>query len=101
MFFPIFGLWVKDLALLELKFGFCMQKSSHGTPPELIWLDSDDLITIFGVFEFFVSKTICFSKVFGGPGGFKKLREASTKNFHLISCKLDLMVPSYDQKTKK
>ncbi len=49
----------------------------------------------------FVSKQIGFSKVFGGPGGFKKLREASRKKIHLISCKLDLMVPSYDQKTKK
>ena len=34
--FPIFRLWVKELALLELKFGFCMQRSSYGTPPELI-----------------------------------------------------------------
>ena len=42
-FVVFFGLWVKDLALLDLKFGFGMQKSSHGTPPELIWLDSDDI----------------------------------------------------------
>ena len=48
----------------------------------------------------FVSKKKCFSKVFGGPGGFKKLREASRKKINLISCKLDLMVPSYDQKNK-
>ena len=40
---PIFGLWVKDLALLDLKFEFSMRKSSYGTPPELIWLDSDDI----------------------------------------------------------
>ena len=57
MFFPIFGLWVKYLALLDLKFGFCMQKSSHGTPPELIWLDSGDFISIVGFFEMF---EMCF-----------------------------------------
>ena len=54
-----------------------MQKSSHGTPPELIWLDSDDFISIFRFFEMVVSKNTFFSQVFGGPGGFKKLREAS------------------------
>ena len=56
---------------------------------------------VVGFFDFFVSRQIVFSMVFGGPGGFKKLREASRTNFHLISCQLDLMVPSYDQKTKK
>ena len=55
----------------------------------------------FGFFEMFVSEKKCSSKVLGGPGWSKKLREASWKNVHLISCKLDLMVPSYDQKSKK
>ena len=54
---------MKDLALLDLKFGFSMQKSSHGTPPELIWLDSDDFTSIFGLFEISVSKQIYFLRL--------------------------------------
>ena len=34
----------------------------------------------------------------GGPGGFKKLREACRKNFHLVAPFKTSMVPSYDQK---
>ena len=97
-------LWVQDLALLDLKFGFCMQKSSHGTPPELIWLDSHDFTSIFGFFETFVSKNIVFSLVFEGPGGFRKVREACRKNFFLFSCKSDSMAPPkkrIPQKNKK
>ena len=33
--------------------------------------------------------------------GFKKLREACRKKIHLVAPLTDLMVPSYDQKTKK
>ena len=40
----MFRLCVKDLALLGLEFGFSMQKCCHGTPPELIWLDSEDIM---------------------------------------------------------
>ena len=42
-----------------------------------------------------------FAEVFGGPGGFRKVREAGSKNFLLVSSKSDLMVPSYDQKNRK
>ena len=42
-----------------------------------------------------------FSKVLGGPGGFKKVREAGRIHLHLSSSRSDFMVPSYDQKTKK
>ena len=40
-------------------------------------------------------------EVVGGPGGFRKVREAGRMNFLHISTKFDLMVPSYDQRTKK
>ena len=39
----LFGLLVKGSILSVLKFGFCIQKFSQGTPPELIWLDSDEI----------------------------------------------------------
>ena len=45
-------------------------------------------------------KKIGLPEVYLDPGRFKKLREACRNNFHLFSCKLDLMVPSYDQKIK-
>ena len=38
--------------------------------------------------------------VLGGPGGFRKVREASRKNVLLFSSRSDLMVLSYDKKTK-
>ena len=47
-----------------------------------------------------VSNIVFFSEVFGGPGGFRKVREADRKNFLLFSSGSGLMVPSYDQKTK-
>ena len=40
-------------------------------------------------------------EVFGGPRGLRKVREASRLNFLQISSKSDLMVPTYDQQTKK
>ena len=36
--------------------------------------------------------------VFEGVGGFRKLREACGKNFHLISCKSTSVVTIYDKK---
>ena len=38
---------------------------------------------------------------FGGPGGVREVREVNRKNALLFSSKSDLLVPSYDQKTKK
>ena len=35
------------------------------------------------------------------PGGFKQLREASRKNFHLVAPLKTAVVTSYDQNTKK
>ena len=40
-----------------------------------------------------------FSEVFGGPAGFRKVREVCRKNFLRYSSKSDFMVSSYDQKT--
>ena len=39
--------------------------------------------------------------VSGGPGEFRKVREAGKNNFLLFSPESDLMVPSYDQKQFK
>ena len=47
-----------------------------------------------------LNKLCFFSEVFGGPGEVKKVREASRKQIHLVSCKVDLMVPNYDEKDK-
>ena len=44
---------------------------------------------------------VFFTVVFGGPGGFRKVREVIWKNFLLVSSRSDLMVPSYGQKTMK
>ena len=37
------------------------------------------------VIYFWVPKVLDFCRVFGGPGGFRKLREACRKNFHLVA----------------
>ena len=39
-----------------------------------------------------------FRMVFGGPGGFRKIREADRMNFLQLSSKSDLMISSHDQK---
>ena len=40
-------------------------------------------------------------EVFGGPGGFRKLREACRKNFHLVAPLITSVVTSYDRKNPK
>ena len=47
-----------------------------------------------------VSRNLGVPEVFEGFGGFRKLREACGKNFHLFSCKSTSVVTSYDRKTK-
>ena len=47
------------------------------------------------------SLKVGFSQVFGGPGGFRKVREVNRKNFLQVSSKSHGVVTSYDQKTKK
>ena len=48
----------------------------------------------------FVSKKLGLPEVYVGPERFKKLREACRNNFHLISCNMDSVLTSYDQKPK-
>ena len=43
-FFLLFGLWATDLAIFDLKFGFCMSKSSPGTISQVVRLDSFEKI---------------------------------------------------------
>ena len=43
----------------------------------------------------------CFLVVFGGPGGFRKLREACGNNFHQVSSKSEGLVTSYEEKSEK
>ena len=41
-----------------------------------------------------------FPEVYVGPERFEKFREACRINFHLLSCHMDSVVPSYDEKAK-
>ena len=59
------------------------------------------VVNLFGFSNFFGPENLGFLQVFGGPGGFRKLREACRKNFHLVAPKKNGVVPSYDQKPKK
>ena len=52
-------------------------------------------MNIFGLFRSFGRKKHDVSELFEGLEGFEKIREAGRNNVHLISCKSDLMVPSY------
>ena len=49
-------------------------------------------------FVFLVSE-FDFPELFGGPEGFRKVREVNRKNFLPFPSKCDLMVPSNDQIT--
>ncbi len=51
--------------------------------------------------EIVVSLYFGFPAVWGGPGGFRKVREAKRNNFSKFSSKTHVMVPSYDKKIKK
>ena len=46
-------------------------------------------------------KNFGFTEVFGGPEGFRKLREACRKNFHQVSSKSELVRPTNKEKDKK
>ena len=74
---------------------------SPGTNSEVIWLELKGVLGFADLLNILVSIFFLFSEVVEGPGGFKKLREACRNNFHLSLYRLDLMVPSYDQKPKK
>ena len=52
------------------------------------------------IFEVLVSKHLFFQG-FQGPQGFRKVREAGREKILPIFSKSDLMVPSYDKKTKE
>ena len=53
------------------------------------------------VFKHLFSEQLGFSCFYQGPGGFRKLREACRKNFHLVAPPKTSVVTIYDQKTKK
>ncbi len=48
-----------------------------------------------------MSMKMSVDKVSGGPGGFRKVREADRSNFVQILSKSQVVVPSYDPKTTK
>ena len=51
------------------------------------------------IFKNLSYQKIVFPGFFGGPGGFREVREACRKNFHQFSSKMLRRIPSYDQKT--
>ena len=59
------------------------------------------IVICFRFFQNVVSKKLGLPEVYVGPERFKKFREACRNNFHLISCNMDSVVTSYDQKSKK
>ena len=81
----------------DLRFGFCTSNCIGFTPGTI---GNSTLKTSVSQKKI-VSNIFVFPEVFEGFGGFRKLREACGKNFHLISCKSTSVVTSYDQKTKK
>ena len=58
------------------------------------------VINVFGCSNVFGAEHFGFPESFGGPGRFRKVRETDRLNFLQISSKCDMMMPSYDQKTK-
>ena len=94
--FHYFSMFSNDF---DLRFGFCTSNCIGFTPGTIGNGPIHENKNI-GFFKTFVSKIFGFPEVFEGFGGFRKLREACGKNFHLISCKSTSVVTSYDQKTK-
>ena len=58
------------------------------------------VVTIFRICSNMLALKCVMFDISRGPEGFTKVREAERIHFHLISCESDLMVPSYDQKTR-
>ena len=83
-----FEVWVKDFQVFDLRFGFSTPKSPRGQ------------ILRWG-FKTFWSLNFGFPEVLEGPGSFRRVREAETKNLHQFSPKMLQRIPSYDRKTKK
>ena len=69
-----FGVWVKEIKLFDLRFGILVKSCVYFTPGTC-------------------SLNLRFPVVFGGPGRFKKLREACRNNFHPFSPGSELVVP--------
>ena len=53
------------------------------------------------MFKNFDSKKLGLPELYEVPGGFRKIREACRKNFHLVAPLKTSVVTSYDQKNKK
>ena len=51
------------------------------------------------MFDVFVSENIGIPEVYLDPGRFDKVRESCRNNLQLISCNMDSVMTSYDQKT--
>ena len=107
--------------VFDIRFGFSMSKSPRGQVlSRLRWIgdgfirvdfskkvifnlimglnsngNSLQLVLIFVKNKWFLK---CWFS-FGGPEGFRKVREADKMNFLQMSLKSNFMVPSYDQKT--
>lgn len=48
-----------------------------------------------------VSNKFGLPEAYADPGRVKNFRKACRNDFHLISCNMDFVVTSYDQKTQK
>ena len=59
------------------------------------------VVELFWIFSKFCSLNFGFPGFFGGPMGFRKVREVCRKNFLQFSFKSDFRKTSYDQKTEK
>ena len=59
------------------------------------------VVKIFQFFKMLFSLKLGFSGFWEVPGRFKKLREACSKNFHLVAPSKTSVVTSYDQKTSE
>ena len=82
-----------SVSRLVVRFSGCVYRNP--APPR-----KKKSLIVFIVFSFFGSLNLGFPQGFGGPGGFRKLREACRKNFHLVVPLVTLGVTSYDRKTK-
>ena len=84
-----------------------MTPTYHQTPPKQppeVRENAKILIVVgivWGGSKRFGLSNVGFPQVFGGPGGFRKVREAGRKNFLLFSSGSDFMVPIADHQTKK
>ena len=63
-----------------------------------VYTENGTVVSFFGILQKDCLYNVGFLEVFGGPGGFRMVREAEKKNVHQFPSTTHGRVPVYDKK---